>query len=924
MMPSAGCVIFFLSAACALAASDGDFFETRVRPLLASNCYACHTNSKLGGLRLDSHEAVIKGGASGPAIVPGAPDDSLMIQAVRHTHKRLKMPPAGKLNDAQIADLARWIQGGAVWPAAQPAGPVSAGNGLRPEQRAFWSFAPLRLPPDPVVKNSEWPKGSVDRFILAALESRAMTPARRAAARALIRRSSFDLTGLPPTPQEVDAFVRDSSPAAFAKVVDRLLASPQFGERWARYWLDVAAYGEDDARGGGSTAYPNAWRYRDWVVHSFNGDMRYDVFVKAQIAGDLMEAPEDRKLKPGLGYLATGPWGYEVAAPAVARANERDARIDAITRGFLGLTVACARCHDHKYDPISNKDYYALAGIYASTDYREYPLAPPAEIEAFERRQAKIQQKKQQLDDFLQTFREQLMEVLSRRISSYMMAAWKAKTPDQVEQVAATKELDAANVKRWIAYLTDPKPREHSYLDEWRRLMKQGAGEAEMRRAADKFQDAILQIAAEKKKIDQYNKAVLLVAKNNKPVEKPIGPNGYKGLNVDEEKQEGKSLEIRQFLVWSDMFAPVPPPFGVENRPLGLLNFEDEALDRFMSPAWKQNAAALRAELAELKKSQPKQYPVLMGFEESPTPGNMKVNLRGNPYNFGDEAPRRFVAVLSEGEPQSFKHGSGRLELAEAIVSHPLAARVMANRIWQRLFGFGIVRSASNFGQVGDRPTHPELLEYLAARLKNNWSTKSLIREIMLSAAYQMSSDNDPANAAKDPENKLLWRAHARRLDVEAMRDAILAVSGKLDPALGGPSADLKTGNYRRTLYARISRHRLDEQLALFDFPNAEHSSEYRESTNVPLQRLFYLNSDFLMSNAAALVERLKAEVGPDERGEIRAAYRLLYGRQVTDAELNAGAAFLAEAAQEKGGDTSPWQRYAQVLLASNEFSYLD
>ena len=354
-----------------------------------------------------------------------------------------------------------------------------------------------------------------------------------------------------------------------------------------------------------------------------------------------------------------------------------------------------------------------------------------------------------------------------------------------------------------------------------------------------------------------------------------------------------------------------------------LLNFEDEELERFMSRAWKQNTAAADG-ACRMEEGAAEAVPRADGIRRVAAPGNMKVNLRGNPYNFGDEVPRRFLAVLCDGEPAAFSNGSGRLELAEAIVAHPLAARVMANRIWRRLLpGFGIVRSPSNFGQIGDRPTHPELLEYLAARLKGNWSTKSLIREIMLSSAYQISSENNAQNAAKDPENKLLWRAHARRLDVEALRDAVLAVSGKLDPAVGGPSADLKTGNFRRTLYARISRHRLEEQLALFDFPNAEHSSEARDSTNVPLQRLFYLNSDFVMSGAAALVDRLKESAGPDGRGRIRAAYRLLYGRQATEAELNAGAAYLRDAAQEKGGDTSPWQRYAQVLLASNNSAIL-
>jgi hypothetical protein len=328
--------------------------------------------------------------------------------------------------------------------------------------------------------------------------------------------------------------------------------------------------------------------------------------------------------------------------------------------------------------------------------------------------------------------------------------------------------------------------------------------------------------------------------------------------------------------------------------------------------------------LAALKKSQPKPYPFLMALAESPEPANMKVNIRGNPYTFGEEVPRRFLTILCQGEPQPFQRGSGRLELAEAIVAHPLGARVMANRVWQHLFGYGIVRSPSNFGQMGDRPTHPDLLDYLAARLQRNWSMKSLIREIMLTSTYQMSSANAPSNLAKDPENKLLWHANARRLDAEALRDSILAASGRLDPAAGGDSSELKADNRRRTVYGKISRYQLDEQLALFDFPNADHSSEYRESTNVPPQGLFYLNSNFILLNAAALAQRLESEAGHDDHARIVRAYRLLYNRDPTGGEIDAGLTFLDAAADGKAVQTTPWQRYVQVLFASNEFSYID
>jgi mono/diheme cytochrome c family protein len=911
------------------AASDSsaeDFFENRVRPLLAGNCYACHTESMLGGLRVDSRESLLKGGKLGPAIVPGAPEESLLIQAVNRTHSRVKMPPTGKLKPEEIADLTRWIKDGAVWPKTQPTAAAAPGKGFRPEQRAFWAFQPLAKAAAPAVRDKSWSKSAIDQFILAKLESQRLKPVGAAKKRVLIRRATFDLTGLPPTPEEIDAFLRDESSDAFARVVDRLLASKHYGERWGRYWLDVAAYGEDDARGGGSTPYPNAWRYRDWAIQAFNDDMPYDLFVKAQIAGDLLEKENETRLKPAVGYFALGPWGYEIAAPEVARANERDARIDALTRGFLGLTVACARCHDHKYDPITMQDYYALTGVFANSDYREYPLASAEEIKAYEKHGEKVRKQQQALDDFLDGVTKQLREIFAHQISNYMVAAWKAgAAPERLERLAAEEQLDAEMLKRWAAYLGRDTAREHPFLKEWDELVTKGAGEAEIGAAARKFHAASLEIYAKKKEIDEYNQSLFREAREKRAAAKPIGPNGYKGFNAGADLLAGKSLEIEEFLVWSELFGQKPPPGGVEDRPSGILTYEGKDLERFLQPEWKRHADMLRAELAALKKAQPKPYPFLMGLEDAETIANLKVNLRGNPYNLGEEAPRRFLEILCEGEPALFQKGSGRLELAEAIVAHPLAARVMANRVWQRLFGFGIVRSASNFGQVGDRPSHPELLDYLTARLKeHNWSLKSLIREVMLTSTYQLSSEGSPANLAKDPENRLLWRAHPRRLDAEAMRDAILAVSGKLDDKMGGPSAALDKDNFRRTLYGEISRHKLDEKLALFDFPNPGHSSEHRETTNVPLQRLFFLNSDIILSNAGFLADRLKQEAGADERERIRRAYLLLYGRPATPAELDTGLRYLSEAAKETGGSTTPSQRYAQVLLASNEFSYLD
>src|SRR5262249_55452176 len=358
-----------------------DFFETKVRPILATECFSCHTNSQLGGLRLDSREAMLRGGKSGPAIVPGDPEKSLLVIAIRQTGD-LKMPKGGKLRQDQIDAIVQWIRTGAVWPSTGET--LTAAKGeliIDPERRAFWSFRPLHTPPPPTVNNLRWSKTEIDRFILSRLDKEGLAPAGPADRRTLLRRATLDLTGIPPTAEEIEAFENDKSPDAFAKVIDRLLSSPQYGERWGRIWLDVARYGEDDYRSlnpkpKGYRPYPNAYAYRDWVIQAFNDDMTFDRFVKAQIAGDLVDPKDRPKMLAGTGFLALGPWYYDNGAFEITRADERHDRVDAVTRGFLGLTVACARCHNHKYDPIPQTDYYSLAGIFYNTIYEEYPLAP--------------------------------------------------------------------------------------------------------------------------------------------------------------------------------------------------------------------------------------------------------------------------------------------------------------------------------------------------------------------------------------------------------------------------------------------------------------------------------------------------------------------------------------------------------------------
>ena len=915
-----------MGASAAAAADPTEFFETRVRPVLANNCYSCHATSESGGLRLDSRQRILKGGKSGAAVIPGKPDESLLIRAVRQVDSRLKMPLGGRLRDDEIADLTKWVELGAPWPATPTAPDTSFA--ISPEQKRFWAFQPIQRASPPVSNNS-WVKSPIDRFILARLEAQGMKPVHPACKQDLIRRASFDLTGLPPTAEEVNAFVRDSSPEAFARVVDRLLGSPQYGERWGRFWLDVARYGEDDVRGAvpsGFEPYENAFRYRDWVIEAFNRDMPYDIFVEAQIAGDLLDRKDHGNLLAGLGLFGLGPWYFDLADAPQARANERNDRVDMISRGLLGLTVACARCHDHKYDPISMKDYYALAGVFASSEYREYPLVPQSAIDDYKAQAKKVQDKETFLKEFADSQSTQLAEMLVRKTSRYVNGAWQVLGPQKSElgQVASTQKLDSETLERWVNYLKNPE-KDHPYLKDWNALLSKGGTAEAAARVADNFQAALQAVMDEKKAIDADNRIVLDEARRKRGA--PVGflPNGFALYNGDTDNCFGisvvvKSLDRDKFVLWSDIIYERSNGNRAKKEP-GVLRYKDDKLDRFLSEETRDYLRSLKAEVEAMKKGLPPHYPFLQVLGDAPGSVNLKVHLRGSPYNLGEEVPRRFLAVLSPDDPPPFRRGSGRLELAAMIAHHPLAARVMVNRIWAQHFGRGIAGTPSNFGQLGERPSEPELLEYLAGRfIESGYSVKAMHRQIMLSASYQSSIANSAENFAKDPDNRLFWRANRRRLEAEAIRDSILFVSGDLDMKSGGPSAELVLENKRRSVYGKISRFKLDPLLSLFDFPDPGMSAEQRNVTNVPLQGLFFMNSPLVAQESQHLVERLSKEAGAEDAARIRRAYELLYSREAQDVEIHAGLEFLRQGASKM----AVWQQYAQALLASNEFIFLN
>ena len=927
---SLNCAIAGLLATRATAGEPDEFFESRVRPVLANNCYVCHTDSQLGGLRLDSRDSVIKGGKSGPAVIPGDPDNSLLIQAVRQTHDRLKMPPGKKLTGAQIEDLATWVKSGVPWPNADAASPVTRGKAfvIKPEDRDYWAFRPIGKPAPPEVKDASWERSPIDRFILARLEAEGLHPVQPADRRTLIRRASLDLIGLPPTPEEVSAFVNDPSSDAFPKVVDRLLASPHYGERWGRHWLDVVRYGEADVRGNtslGYEAYSDAFRYRDWVIQAFNEDLPYDQFIKAQLAADLLDEPERRRLLPALGFLGLGPWYFDLTEPQIARADERHERIDVVSRGFLGVTIACARCHNHKYDPFSSQDYYALGGIFASTTYAEYPLAPEAQVKAYQEHEKKIKNAEEAVKNYLSKQSVQLAEILAHKISRYVAGAWKVLGPPKLGsgQAAYQEHLDCDLLERWTAYLSRPH-QDYPYLNDWHALVSRGGSYGEAKRIGEELQQTVLSVLTEKTEVDTQNDLRLAPFKLRKNSADSALPNGFESYEefcpgCDAELQ---ALPREKFVLWKDLFEEQDAPKAGRKEP-GVLLYSDENLERFLRGEWQEHLAQLRAELDALKSSKSQPYPFLHGVRDVSQPHNIKTNVRGNPNALGEEVPRRFPLVLSSAEVEPYKRGSGRLQLAEAIARHPLAARVIVNRVWMYHFGRGLVDTPSNFGRNGDRPSHPELLDYLADSLmRGGMSLKKLHRQIMLSATYQLSTEYSEQNFAKDGDNRLLWRANRRRLDAETLRDSLLFATGDLDLTMGGPSVDLTDACRRRTVYAKISRFRLDGYLTLFDFPEPSITNEKRNVTLVPQQQLFFMNSGFMRQQAESLANRL-AKAGTGE-ARIRRAYEILFEREPSSEELQLGIEFLSEGGSAAGRDSPAWQDYAHVLLSTSELAFMN
>jgi hypothetical protein len=753
-----------------------DFFERSVRPLLVEHCFKCHSQKSKplrGNFRVDDRQHLVAGGDRGFAVVPGEPEKSLLWKVVEYADKDLQMPPSEKLSDRDREVIREWIQQGLPMPASEEGGLLARKEG-RETGPQHWSFSPLGNHPLPSSRHDDWVRTRVDVFIARKHRQEKLEPSPPATRRELIRRLSFDLLGLPPTIDEVNAFETDRSPDAWQQLVDRMLASPHYGERWGRYWLDLARYTDTTASWLQSTG--QAHLYRDWVINALNRDLAYDRFVALQLAADKVPGAEPADLA-ALGFLGLSPtyWKEPRLAKEVIReivAEEWEERIDTVGRTFLGLSIACARCHDHKFDPITTRDYYALAGVFASTRLVGRSLLPPAE-------------------------------------------AW----------VVEKAHLRVGEIRQQVARLKEEK--------------KEGA-EAQQ-------QIAVLEAEIEKLK------------KTTRHFDQPLAQ-------------------------------------GVDDASLYVL---DDGPNRTR---------------LEYREGESRDLPVF---------------LRGDPATPGEMVPRRFLEVFSGEDARPFQHGSGRGDLARALLSdsRDLVARVIVNRTWMHHFGEGLVRTPSDFGRQGERPSHPGLLDDLSRRfLDQGWSIKWLHREILLSSTYRQSVEYHQANQQRDPENNFLWRMNRRRLDIEAWRDTMLSVAGVLDLQMSGPAQLLaEAGNHRRTVYGQVARRDLDTVLQMYGFPPPVSHSPRREVNITAMQQLFVLNGDFIRQRSTDLVRRLKPEQDKFSAQVVNQAFILLFHRPADKAEIEMTREYFQQSHEvSEDSGYGRWHQLFQVLLAGNEFAFVD
>ncbi|MBI3879470.1 MAG: PSD1 domain-containing protein [Verrucomicrobia bacterium] len=986
------------AAAIKLDAEQQAYFEKKIRPVLVEQCYKCHSTqpeAKIkGGLNLETRETTLKGGDSGPAIVPGKPDKSALLKAMKHVDPDLAMPPKEpKLADNIIADFEEWIRMGAADPREATGRTVSKVDYEKAKEH--WAFkAVTKQTPPKVADKNNFVQSPIDSFVLAKLTEKNLAPSAKADKRTLIRRVTYDLTGLPPTPEEVDAFVKDNSKDAYAKLVDRLLNSPHYGEHWGRLWLDVARYADTtgDRQGGGrrNPLMPYAWTYRDYVIDSFNKDVPYDQFIVQQIAADrLPESAQDKSLLRALGFMTIGK-------TFMGNENEViDDRIDVISKGLMGFTVSCARCHDHKFDPVSQKEYYGLHGVFASSrPPGQFPLlAEPKKTPEYEDFLAKIAEVEKQVEAYHEAEYSRVRGGMLDKAGDYLFAVQDAISTGAAKggnprNVARKYKLEGAIFELWLDTVrANSKGKPHPLLAPWVAYAaipeKEFAKQAKAVTASlgkDQPANATLVKEFRRKTPASLKDVAAVYTRVISDLQKAVGAKAFvynKGGRSRDAKPVGDTkladagLEELRVAFFDDDKACV--------------TVGDREMRKLLGNQFTTAENAIRNTRYSLEMSHPGSPARAMILEDSSRPRDSAVLIRGEPKNPGPIAPRQFIQILSKTSPTPFKDGSGRLELARAIASrdNPLTPRVWANRVWKNLFGEAIVRTPSDFGVRSDSPTHPEMLDWLAGYLMDNgWSTKKLVRAVVLSSTYQQDSRGNEKAMVVDPTNQLLWRQNIRRLPFEAIRDTFLMVGGTLDLNMGGQpirldaesrggarqggynygSVDLKIAP-RRTVYGYIDRSALPEVYRTFDFANPDMSTGERILTTVPQQALFMMNSPFVADTVRHLLDRPEFHALKTPEEKVKFLYRSTYQRPPSEKEMQLSLDYLARHMNEEqppivgepvgkydseklkamskterkaalskmqgSGKNSAkaldtWERYTQVVLLANEFIFLN
>ena len=933
--------VFLLPQLAGIADQKTDFFEKKIRPVLSKNCYECHSaksKSLKAGLLLDRKAGWERGGKNGAVIIPGKPSKSILMNALRYNNHDLQMPPSGKLSESVLADFEKWISMGAEDPRNLSLEEVFAVGGLKAksldEGRKFWAFKPIKLPSLPVVQKNEWIKDDIDRFILREIEENDLEASQKAEPMTLLRRIFFDLTGLPPSTQDIKDFQESLSGESFENVVDRLLESPRFGERWGRHWLDVARYA-DTTGGGRNNPFPNAHRYRDYVISSFNKDKPFDQFMMEQIAGDLMSSSTDEEYNEqltGTGFLALGPHNYELQDKELLRMEVVDEQLSAVGKAFMGLTMDCARCHDHPFDPIPIQDYYSIAGIFRSTN-----SLVPGNVAGFHERNLRDE------------FGEQ------RKHYEQTLASLEKRLKDAVNSVKSLGGNESNNNSRSV----DPLTLEGIVVDDLKAIKKGNwkssthtpgyVGSGYHHDDNTGKGDKSITYKANIKKSGKYDVQVSYTDGPNRSKKTPITvmhADGEQKIYIDQtnppaildtftsvgvfrfEQIERDVVQITTEGTEGHVIADAIRLVAIENKD-GVPNFSkkpketDHHLVAQKKLEAQKNVDKIKREIELHKKSQPAKVAKVMSVREQKKTGNWHIHLRGGIRNLGPVVERGFLHVTMPRGTSPVadipKGESGRLQLAEWIASsnNPLPARVYANRIWHHLFGRGIVASTDNFGEMGSRPTHPELLDYLAKHLiENNWSTKSLIRKIVLSNTYQMSTHVSDIAAKLDPENNLFSRQNRKRLEAEAIGDAMLLAGGDILP--NNPALEKK-----RFSFQKLNRNKLSELFEVFDYPNPGLVSGKRNTSSVPTQALYMMNNEFVMKQASLVSKIIEKQEANDLNRKITLAFLKCLGRLPDEKEMQASLLFLKQSIEKKSPNVN-LEGLVHSLFACLDFRYLN